>query len=168
MALTPGLPASLTAAELGEYEIKSGMLFNFTSFIVWPAQAADQSNTLTICLTANNPANRSFERLQGKQSNNRKLTIRAVSTPQSTKGCNVLFISSSESSHLAAYLKEVQNKPVLTVSDIENFTANGGMIGFYEDLGKIRFEINFESSQQSGLQIKSQLLKLAKIVKTSR
>jgi hypothetical protein len=51
----------------------------------------------------------------------------------------------------------------LTISEIEGFTQSGGIINFYIEESKIRFEINVGAAEKAGLKISSKLLKLAKI-----
>jgi len=158
------LSVNADAAELGEFEIKSGMLYNFTNFVEWPAESFDKARTLGICIAGDNSANGSFFRLHGKQYKDRTIFVRKIRDPDSTAGCNLLFIHSSESRQLHAYLQIAHKRSILTVSDIDNFASSGGIIGFIELDGKVRFEINLDAAQQSKIKINSQLLKLARIV----
>jgi hypothetical protein len=58
---------------------------------------------------------------------------------------------------------------VLTVGETEQFVQDGGIIGFLLAEKKMRFEINLESAEKSGLKISAKLLALAKtVVGTSR
>jgi hypothetical protein len=61
-------------------------------------------------------------------------------------------------------LSKLGSRPILTVSDVENFAQNGGDIDFYLSGAKVRFEINPQSAKLCGLKISSQLLSLGKIV----
>ena len=54
--------------------------------------------------------------------------------------------------------------PVLTVGEADNFTRDGGIISFYAQGTKIRFEINKQVAENAGLRISSRLLRLARIV----
>lgn len=162
------LSVNAAAAELSEYDIKSGMLYNFTNFIEWPDGSLDNTNTLSVCIAGDNSSNRFFYRLNGKPYKNRTIVVRQIREPGSANGCNLLFIDTSEVNQLSAYLKMAQRKSILTVSDIDEFAALGGIIGFIEQDGKVRFEINLDSAHQSKIKISSQLLKLARIVANSK
>jgi hypothetical protein len=59
----------------------------------------------------------------------------------------------------------VKELPVLTVSDARGFAQAGGMIELYEDNGRMRFAINIDTLQKSGVKLSSRLLDLARIVK---
>jgi hypothetical protein len=61
-------------------------------------------------------------------------------------------------------VNELKGRNILTISDMDQFAAGGGMIGMLQIQDKIQLEINLESAQQTRLKISSQLLKLARIV----
>jgi hypothetical protein len=77
----------------------------------------------------------------------------------------LIFISKSEKSHVTEILSALTAKPVVTVSEIDNFARRGGIINFYRDGNKVRFEIDPTVAGKNGLKISSQLLNLGKIVK---
>jgi hypothetical protein len=53
---------------------------------------------------------------------------------------------------------------VLTVSDQDDFVVKEGMIQLFVDKDKIRFNLNYNSSQSAFLKIDSKLIKLASTV----
>ena len=65
---------------------------------------------------------------------------------------------------LDAALKAAKSGSVLTIGDAASFTDAGGVIQFYLEDRKVRFEINLAAAQRAKLQISSQLLKLARVV----
>ena len=164
LVLVHALSARAGAAELGEYEIKSGMLYNFISFIEWPPEVFDKAEAVDLCIAGDISSNRPFFRLQGKQQKGRRIVVRQVTGPGGTMGCSMLFINRSEGRRLAAYLQAAHTRSILTVGDSDGFAANGGIIGFIEQDGRVRFEINVDAAQRSKIRISSQLLKLARIV----
>lgn len=52
----------------------------------------------------------------------------------------------------------------LSVSDATGFARTGGIIEFYVDSGRMRFAINVDAAQRSGLRLSSRLLGLATII----
>ena len=50
---------------------------------------------------------------------------------------------------------------MLTISDVPDFAAQGGMIGLKLRADRVRFDINQGASRRAGLVLSSQLLKLA-------
>jgi hypothetical protein len=53
---------------------------------------------------------------------------------------------------------------VLTVSDLEPFCRLGGGIGLVHEENRLRFEVNMEAAERSGLKVSSKLLTLARKV----
>ncbi len=164
LALVFAQPAGAGGGKLGEYEIKSGMLYNFTYFVEWPSDLLARTKTLNVCIAGEAPSNRAFSRLHGKPYRDRTINVRHISDPGGGAGCNVLFLNRSENHNLPAYLQMAHKRSILTVSDIDNFASRGGIIGFFELEGKVRFEVNLVAAAQARIEISSQLLKLARIV----
>ena len=80
------------------------------------------------------------------------------------KTCHLVFISRSEKDQIAQVLTSLSAAGVVTVSEMDRFAERGGIINFYLENKKVRFEINADAAQRKGLKINSQLLKRAKIV----
>jgi len=158
-------PAVTSLAAEGEYQVKAAMLFNFAKFVEWPADTFGADNRILFCIAGKSPLNSSLQQLQGKPVKGRTVSIRPITRPDEVAGCQVLFIPQSEHARLSAYLQQAGHHSILTVSDLDRFTASGGMIGFYEEDNKIRFEINLEAAQKRRLQISSHLLNLARRVR---
>jgi hypothetical protein len=55
--------------------------------------------------------------------------------------------------------------PVLTVSDGKGFSHASGIIELYVEAGRMRFAINVDAVERSGLRISSRLLGLAKVIR---
>jgi len=79
------------------------------------------------------------------------------------KGCQLIFIPEGQEEQFAVALQTLGNAPVLTVGETEGFAREGGMIRFYEEDNRLRFEINPNAAQKAGLRISSRLLKLARV-----
>ncbi len=61
-------------------------------------------------------------------------------------------------------LASLAGSQTITVSDIDGFAEQGGMIQFVLDEPYVRFVINNKAAQQNGITFNSQLLALAKFV----
>ena len=155
-------------AGMEEFKIKAAMIYNFTKYVEWPASGLPTGNPLNVCITGSSTLRQHLDQLQGKQVNGRTISVRFIMLPIEISGCNLLFIDRSEQHRLPSFVQQANRKPILTVSDIDQFTIHGGMIGFVEQDDKIRFEINQENASQAGINISSKLLKLARVVKGSK
>jgi hypothetical protein len=79
-------------------------------------------------------------------------------------GCRIVFVSSNEAMAGAA-LAAAERTPILTVSDIPGFLKQGGMIEFVLDANRVRFEINLAAARAAGLNLSSELLRVATAVR---
>ena len=151
------------------YQVEAAYLYNFSRFVEWPAKTAfPQSNSFTICVLGEDPFGQALDAtLAGETIGNQKVTARRISSPQMSADCQILFISSSEANRLNKIIEALNKNAVLTVSDIPQFSQRQGMIQFVMEENRIRFEVNLTATQQAGLALSSELLKVATVVRKS-
>jgi hypothetical protein len=160
-------PAWGQSHEASGYEVKTAFLFNFAKFIDWPSSSfATPQSSFTICVLGVDPfGNVLDEALQGKVIGDRPLALRRLKDKAEARRCQIVFVSSSESAHLADILASLQGANVLLVGDTYSFAASGGTIEFTLEDNHVRFSINTDAVNRSGLRFSSKLLALAKIVR---
>ena len=80
----------------------------------------------------------------------------------------MLYISRSDEKGFPRILDLLRDAPVLTVSDINAFALDGGMVEFVlkAEKGTIGFHINHGVAKEAELHISSKVLKLADIVES--
>ncbi len=150
-----------------EYEIKAAYIYNFINYIDWPDNAFPASGgTITIGIVGQSPFAAALNTLNGKQVKGRTLALKQVTDIKDLDQCQIVFINSSEKSRLPELLGKLKDSRVLTVSEIDGFAQQGGIINFISEHNKVRFEINPDAAHRLGLNISSELLKLAKLVKS--
>jgi hypothetical protein len=110
------------------------------------------------------PHPEALEVLDGKIIQGRKLIVKRLSGMSGAGDCQVLFIGASEKPRLSEIVAEVKDRPVLTVSEVEGFADNGGMVNLVPAQNRIVMEINREVAGRARLSISSQLLKLARVL----
>jgi hypothetical protein len=151
----------------GESEVKAAFLYNFGKFVKWPSSSVQ--STFAICILGRDPFGAQLDSIVAGESVDAKpISVRRVTNVQEAATCRILFISSSEQNRLHALLPALSKAPVLTVSDIPQFIEHGGMIQFVLEQGRVRFEVNLGSAENSGLSMSSELLKVATQVKRGR
>jgi hypothetical protein len=154
---------------LSEYAVKAAFIVKFASYVEWPDDAGAQRRPFVIAVLGTDPFGRILDdMLTGKDVRGRKILLRRFSTlDQGTlDGADILFVSSSERPDLPRILRTLDKRPILTVGDMDQFAARGGIVGFRLQGNTIRFDINLEQAERAGLKMSSQLLKLARIVRT--
>ena len=151
------------AQETPEYQVKAAYLFNFAKFVEWPDRAfAGPDAPFTICIIGDDLFGGALKALQAKTVKNRKVAVKRVSAPAETGGCQVLFIGPTEEDRLDELLLSLKGSTTLVVGDMERFARRGGMIGFLMERNKVVFEINDSAAKRAGLELSSQLLKMAR------
>ncbi len=79
-------------------------------------------------------------------------------------GCHIVFITQERGEQGREFITAVAGKSILTIGESEGFARSGGVIGFYNEGSKIRFEINLRAAERARLRISSRLLQLARLV----
>ena len=167
LAMTAGTAVAQTPASK-EYQIKAAFLFNFLQFIEWPPTTfSNAAAPLRIGVLGDNPFGKALdETVKNETIRSRGLAVKYSRRLEDVDDCQLIFISKSEKGRLVELLSKLNSREKLIVSEIEGFARRGGMINFYLEGTKVRFEINQEAAQRKGLKISSQLLSLGKIVKS--
>lgn len=158
--------APALALAVGVNETKSEMLWNIAKFVQWPdASLANSKGQLVFTILGEDDlAVELATLLSSKTINGKPVFVRFARRAQDARGSQILYVASSETARMETVLMEVAGAPVLTVADTPAFAASGGMVGFAEESGKVRFEINLGHAERSGLRISAKLLALARVV----
>jgi hypothetical protein len=164
------LATASPAPAFEEYQVKATFLYNFAKFVEWPKDSDEYNgSTFVIGILGKDPFENHLERVvKGKTIHGKQIVIKRWRTWSDVEGCQMLFVCPSEKSSIPELLEKLNGKPVLTVSDIKDFAEAGGHVGFFTEEDRVRFEINQGSAEEVDLKLSSQLLKVAKIVKTKK
>jgi hypothetical protein len=149
-----------------EYEVKAAFLFHFAQFVEWPVDVFREANSpLSYCTIGEDPFHGSLdETIKGKSVSSHPLRVQHLSLREPVGDCQILFIGAAEKKRLGDVLTSANGHPVLCVGETEHFTQDGGMIGFFVENNKVRFDINLQAAERAKLKISSRLLLLAKNV----
>jgi len=149
-----------------EYLIKAGFIYNFANLVQWPANAFSQPDSpIVIGILGEDPFGTILDRvLAGKRVNGRAFLVKRLKSVLDLKECHIVFVSSSELTHLAEAIHSVKGMPILTIGEIPGFARRGGVINLVLEDNKVHFEVNVEAAKEADLTISSRLLALARIV----
>jgi hypothetical protein len=160
-------PLAVRAEATPEYKIEAVYLLNIVRFVNWPKNSfAAADSPLVIGVLGENPFDHELEKLfKGKLVGGRTVVVQWMATAADAKSCQVVFIPASEQANLRGHLETLRNAPVLTIGECAEFLDDGGVIRFFVEQNKIRFDINKAQADAEGVQLDSQLLGLAKAVR---
>jgi len=157
LTLTSGR-GTLAAVEVSEAQVKAAFLYKFASFIEWPGTSV---GPITIAVAGDD----GFEEIlahavRGQSLKGREFRTRRLTRTDDPCDCHMLYVSAARPNDAAEMLGRVQG-PVLTVGETPRFLRDGGMVRFYIEDKKIRFQIHQKNAEAAGLKISSQLLALS-------
>ena len=141
-----------------EYQIKAAYLYNFLKYVEWPKPI---HRTFMICVAGQNPFGAVLDGLT-KNERVRGNPVKTEVILGFEPGCDIIF--TPRTSNIPAYLQGAAGMPILTVGETPRFGEQGGIVNFFLENGKVRFEINRNAAERVGIRISSRLLQLARIV----
>lgn len=158
------------AATPTEDELKAVFVFHFSNFVQWPREAyAAPAQTFDICLLgADELAGHLNEAIAGESVEGLPLRTRRIGSAEEGGDCRILYIGRDEAARAGRVAERANRRGTLTVSDHEGMAERGVMIQLTNENNRIRLLINVEEARAAGLQISSNLLRPARIVRTGR
>ncbi|HKQ88699.1 MAG TPA: YfiR family protein [Candidatus Acidoferrales bacterium] len=166
IAAAPSHAQNSDSSDSSEYLIKAGFTYNFAKLMEWPAGSFAQSDSpIVIGVLGTDPFNGTLDQvLKGKQANGRAFEVKHLKWGADLRGCNILFVSDSETGHLDELFHSIKGLPILTIGETPGFAQRGGIINFVVEDNRVRFEIDVDAAKQANINISSRLLSLANIV----
>lgn len=171
--LGAGLPAANASApahaapEYSEYEVKAEFIERFTRFVVWPGSSASPpSSPFTVCVWGDGPLASQLERVVARgKIKDRPARLLHVEPRDSFDGCQIVCVAVTDRGAVRSVMARTRGKPILSVADQPGFAEAGVLINLIVDEdGAVRFEINREVANASGLKISAKLMRLARLV----
>jgi hypothetical protein len=178
----PNYPGANARAP-SEDEVSAAFLLNFLRYTDWPPRSfAGPDAPYVIAVVGNESVAtrvRAVVAAAGRI-NGRPVEVRWVSSARGTRAApfdsaqdrenqsvlrrsHLVFFHSSAGNVPAQALSDLWGQPVLTVSDVPDFTRAGGMLGLVRQAGHIAFEANPVAIRNARLMLSAKVLKLARL-----
>jgi hypothetical protein len=151
------------AETFSEYELKAAFLYKFAQFVTWPNSPA--RDRFALCLFGSDPFQGRLASFAGKALNKVPVAVQYPLTLEAAKTCQVLFLNPVRPAELGNWTRELDNLPILTVSDAPGAWGDDVKIALVTEPNRISFRINLTAARQAGLELSSNLLKLAREIK---
>ena len=161
---------AMTTSAAQDSELEAGLLktvfiYNFAKFTRWPDnQSKTMQNALSLCYIGDDNLTYNLQKLAGRVLRGKPIKAVKVIDELKLSNCHVLYLAKSTQNRIPSILQSIKAKPILTISEIERFSQNGGMIELTQDRDKLRFIINLNATRPSGLKLSARLLDLAIII----
>jgi hypothetical protein len=165
-AVATGLLLFSLAADAEELRDKvvAAFVVNFIKFAEWPN--LPEGAPINLCVAANPGIFSILGNFSGKTVIGHRLHVADLKTSQLHR-CQALFIGQTHASEQDCEGMQTASQ-LLSVSDIPDFAGRCGMIGLYEENGLLRFEVNLDNVERSGIRLSSRLLRLARILREDK
>lgn len=155
--------AHYTQAQGGDYKFHNIFIYNFTKYIVWPSDY--QQGDFVIGVLGASPLTNQLKYWAGKKKVRgvQPIVVKQYNSPNDLRNekVHMIFIPYSKSGYLKYVQEAVAGKPTLIITEKNGLALQGSMINFVVRNGRWTFEINEEATEQAGLKVSSQLLRVA-------
>ena len=139
-----------------EYQVKAAFLFNFLKFIEWPSPPA-AADAWVFCIAQPDPFGDVLDgTVRGKSVEGHPVRVQRFTRLSEIHACHILFVSRPAQAKLGVPILP----GVLTVGENPGFVNDGGVLRFYLEDGKVRFEISADAARAAGLRVSAQLLRV--------
>ena len=157
------IPNSFGQEEVN-YGVQANIIYRFTKYIDWPDYK--KSGDFIIGIVGDSPLYNELKSfLVNKTVGNQKIVLRRFSSSLSVYNSHILFISEDADRSLRKIVTATRGSSVLLVSEGEGLIRKGSCINFSVIDEHLGLEINKNNIEQRNLNIASELLSLAVVVK---
>jgi uncharacterized protein DUF4154 len=167
LAVAPCVTAQDSARAIQE-RVKAAFLYKFAAYVEWPRDAfTEPASPIVIGVAGSDGIARELEQaVLGREVGGRPVQVRRLRPGESAGDCcQILFVGADNNlGQIAELLARAQGRPVLTVTDADKDHPKGSIINFLAAENKVRFDISRDAAERNGLQLRAQLLGVARQV----
>lgn len=163
LANGPACAGQPSVTSTPEAQIKAGIVFNLAQVVSWP-DSMPTAASFGIGVIGHDDSDPALSALANKTVRGRGLALRDPLPPAAAGDVQIVFISRSHTASLGSLLATLAGRPVLTVSEMDGFCEQGGMVQMRRERNRVQLRVNREAAERVGLRLSSQLLKVAEIV----
>lgn len=150
--------------------LKAVFVYNFAArHVKWPDAAfADKSAPLVVGVLGTDPILAALnDTCRDRKSGDHPIEVRRLDDVSGAPNCHILFVPANREADLPAVAEKCKGRPVLIVASSERSVRQGAHIGFFLEKAKVRFAADPGAARRAGLEVSSELLKLARVVEKS-
>lgn len=146
-------------------ELQAAIVYNILLFVDWPADVAPApGGGLVLCIDPASPLSGPLKSLAGRRVRSYRLELREMAGQESPRACHALFLDAAGRWPAPQQRRQLRGSPVLVIGEDAAAADDGVAIRLAEAEGRMAFDVDLAMARQSGLQISSRLLRLARKV----
>jgi hypothetical protein len=152
-----------TAHQSLEYRVKAAFLYNFLTFIDWPASAFTRpDDPIRVCIIGYDPFGAELDAINGERIGRRPIVVERLKDEEASGSCRLLFLSASDDVRLPTVRRASAGRGVLIVTeDARTLDGCAGIALVVED-SRVRFDVNMAALRSEKLTPSSKLLRVAR------
>ena len=149
--------------DLSEYTLKGAFLYNFALFASWPEGAFQEDDSPLVIAVFRDRAvvDTIRDAFQGKVSRGRPVAVKRIDT-EVVDATHLLFVPDSEVEAFYEVQDAFVGRPVLLVGESRDFIERGGVLNFFIENNRVRFEASQQNAEHARVALSSKLLTLAR------
>ena len=149
-----------------EYEWKANFLAKSANFVDWTEESfPPTSPAFRVCVFGSFSFGTSLAEItRAVAVRGKRMEVKWVRKEADLAGCQIVFVSQSESKRYGKVLDAAHMAHALTVGETADFTEAGGMVSLLMQGSELKFEVNLDAMSDAHLKMSSQLLALARRV----
>jgi hypothetical protein len=139
--------------------LKASYIYNFAKMIAWPN---DNAGNFVIGIYGNSTVYKELtKKYASKNIGNQEIEVRKLSDTPSVGKIHLLYVAKDKTGDLPDILKNINEDPVLIVTEIPGALDKGSIINFIIIDNNLKFELNNVQANDHNLIIGSRLKALA-------
>jgi hypothetical protein len=160
-ASLPAAAAANLAAAQREYLIKAAFVYDMLKATQWPKV---RSGRVVLCVFGRDPFGMAWRSIEGRPIGKSRLDVAPVQAGSDFAGCDALLLGTSERARWPQIRDALGTRPILTMSEMTGFAADGGMVELMAVDNRLRFDVNLKAVRKAGLTINTDALEQANMV----
>lgn len=155
----------LQDAVVSERDLKAAFLFNFARHVDWPAEAfpTNASPFVIAVVGGDGMADAVEGAFKDKVVQGHPVALRRSVKGERLEGVHLVFVAAGVEA--APILRSLRGTWALSVGESPGFLAAGGVMNFFVEDRRLRFEVGLPAATRAGLNVSSKLLRLARVVR---
>jgi len=151
---------------IDEYQLKAAFLSKFVKYVTWPDERTTPPDApFVVGVLGSDPFGAKLDdTFKSRKVDEHPIVVRRFGGLEGIEGAHVLFVPDREAKDLERVLALTAAAGVLLVGESDDFARAGGVVNFYVEGDKLRFEVNTDAAKRQRLKVSSDLLKVARIV----
>ena len=159
--IAPSFAQNRSASFKSPEFIKASYILNLSQFV----SRENKKPINNICIIGSDDLTAQLNQIVQDAGAQDQVSISSRTLLSDLKPCDILYIADTEEFTVQQTLSKIENKPILTISDMKKFIQRGGMIEFVEIDKNIKLHIHNTLARNHGLIIDPNLLDIAWRVK---